>query len=361
MSMACVYLSAMFSVWLIGHYGLNERYRSKVITVVSLGAIFAIIFAISGFRTGIGDTYFYKHSYKLIGQKIEAISVGGALLGTEFEIGFRLLIIGLNLLTSDPQSMVLLCAFITNAFNLHSIYRYAKPFELGIYLYFATVIFYVTMNGMRQALVASLFFWGVKFIIKGEWKKYMVLVLFLYFFHTSALFLIPVYFIARHKAWGKFFWKMLIGSILFFIIFPVIRPIMVIGLQGSRYVAYGNDMASGGQSVNLIRVLIMLVPLVLAFFERKRLAEQWPDSNVFIFMSLLNFIFIFWSVQYLYFYRVCIYFELFNLALIPRTIACMEKKKGICLYLYLIVFYFVFAYYQVAVCWGERFSNLLFK
>lgn len=361
MSMAMVYLSAMIVVWLIGHYGLNNQYRSRAITYMSLMTIFTILLIISAFRTGIGDTYFYKHIYELIGTNLANSSLGEVITSFDHERGFYTGIALLNMISTDPQLLVIVCAVITNALNLYDIYKFARPFELGIYLYFATVIFYVTMNGMRQALVASIFFWGVRYIIRGEWKKYLILILLLSNLHTSALLLIPVYYIARHEAWGDFFWKVFTGGVIVFIIFPIIKPVIVMILQDTQYAVYGNDMAQGGESVNLLRVLVMLVPPSLAFTVRKELAKQWKESHIFIFMSMLNFIFILWSIQYLYFYRVCMYFEVFNLALMPRVISCMDKQKGMCIYVYLIICYFIFAYYQVAVCWGEKFSNILFK
>ncbi len=360
MTMAQVYLPMMFIFLIIGHYGVNSRYQSKWVVGLSLVTIWISLFIISGFRTGIGDTYFYKHTYKHIGKMLHQMPLQQVLATFDGEQGFYYMIVFLNFITADPQILVLVCALVTNTLNLHSIYKYARPFELGIYLYLATLIFYVTMNGMRQTLVASVFFWGVQFIIRGKCLPYMIMILVLTLFHSSAVLLVPVYFIARHKAWGKFFWKVCAVGLIVFMIFPVIRPIVVSVLSDTKYAVYGADMASGGEGVSLIRVAVMLVPLVLAYLVKEELETKWKDSHIFVYMSLLNFIFMLWGIQYLYFYRVCIYFEIFDLALLPRIIGCLKKKMAQCAYIALIIFYAVFAYYQVAICWGEKFSNLLF-
>ncbi|MBP3909529.1 MAG: hypothetical protein J6D33_11430, partial [Turicibacter sp.] len=44
----------------------SERYKKlKIIILLAVVSIFVIV---SGTRTGIGDTYFYKHSYELLAQ-----------------------------------------------------------------------------------------------------------------------------------------------------------------------------------------------------------------------------------------------------------------------------------------------------
>lgn len=359
MGMANIYLPTMFIVWLIGHYGINSKYQSRVLVYMSLAIIFGILFFISGFRTNIGDTYFYAHSYKLLGEKMQYIPLKEILESFTGEKGFNYMQVAMNLVTPDPQILILVCAFITNALNLHSIYKYTKPFEMGIYLYFATVIFYVTMNGMRQALVAAVFFWGVRYIIKGKWLPYMIMIVILATFHSSALLLLPVYFIVRQKAWGKTFWITCGIGLLFFIAFPVLKPFVVNILQDTSYGEYGSDMVQAEKGVNLVRVLVMLVPPLLAYSVREKLSETWEESSIFIYMSVFNFLFMLLGVQYLYFYRVCVYFELFNLALLPRVLSCIEKRKANALYVYMIVFYFLFAYYQVVMSWGEPYSNRL--
>lgn len=363
MLMETVYMYSMFAVLLIGHYGVNNKVRSKALVGFSLTFIFLIIFVIAGFRTGIGDTYFYKHSYTIVGNYLTAGNTEAIQQLFADEIGFNALLVLLNYISRDPQLLVIVLAFITNGLNLSAIYKYSRPFELGIFLYFATVIFYVTMNGMRQALVASLFFWGIQFILKKKWMPYFCMAFILCLFHTSAVILIPVYFLGYFKAWGKMYWAIAGFFLAATTCFKPIMPKVVELLEGGRFDAYAQDMAGGADGVNIIRIAVMFVPLILAYVVKDELREQWAESDFFLFMSLLNCGFMLLGGQYLYFYRVCIYFELFNLALLPRIIGCMKERLARLTYVYLVVCYSLFCYYQVAgPAWGGlRFSNILFN
>ena len=148
--MTTVYLGAMFTAYIIGFVGVYNKYKASTLTKVS---VFTIFFVISGFRSpsSIGDTYFYSHSYRLL--------VQNPILNSDAkDIGFNVLMLLLTKISADPQILIILTAFITNIFIILALYRYGKPFELSVFLYFGTVIYYVTMNGIRQSMVAAILF-----------------------------------------------------------------------------------------------------------------------------------------------------------------------------------------------------------
>lgn len=393
----------MFTSLVLAHVGINNRVRSKAVVGLTLLIIYGILFIFAGFRSGIGDTYFYKHTYVGVGKALhkedleERIKNGEGIHAEELadvqrilsaqmniedekqenqedqeveertkfkldgEVGFNLLMSGLNRISPDPQLLIIVTSFLTNLFNLTVLYKYSKPFELGIFLYYATVIFYVTMNGLRQALVASVFFFAQRWIIDRQWKKYFLLIAVLTTFHTSAFLLFPIYFLGGKKAWNKVFWTITAIGILCVTAFKPMMPTIVGILEGSKYNAYAQDMMSAGAGVNIVRVMVMLVPLVLAYMVKDELAKLPKETDFYLYMSLLNFLFILLGTQYLYFYRICIYFELYNLLLIPRIVTCFSKAKANALYVYIIIFYALFCYYQVAIAWGgEKYINVLF-
>jgi len=214
------------------------------------------------------------------------------------------------------------------------------------------------MNGIRQSIAGVIAFWAVKYIIKKDWFRYFLTVLIASTFHQSVLLMLPIYFLARKKAWSKAFWMVLGISVGLVAVFRPFLGIIVSLLEKTSYADYGRDMLNNSTSTNILRVFIALVPLVLAYFVRDRLREDWPESNIFIFMSLFNLIFYMFSTQYLYFYRLCIYFELYNLVLIPRLLAYFPRKRSVAIYIYIIIFYLVISAYQV-FGWGDYYNNVL--
>ena len=353
--MIYVYYGALAITYVIAYLGANSKYNSPVLSRVSKLLIFAVLVIVSGFRSeySIGDTSAYAHSYRLLASNPE-IDIRSR------DAGFGLLMLALLKISDNPQILIFTTAFITNLFIVLTLYKYAKPFELGIFLYFGTVLYYVSMNGIRQSMAGAICFWAVKFILKRDGLKYFLAILVASTFHQSALLLLPVYFLAGKKAWSKTFWAIVGISTGLVVVFRPFIEFFVKLVEKTSYAGYGQDILNNSASTNILRIFVALIPIVMAFIVRDRLQKEWPESSIFIFMSLFNLIFYMFSTQYLYFYRLCIYFDLFNLVLIPRLLAFYPRKKSVMIYAGIIVFYLAFSGYQV-VGWSDYYRNVLFN
>jgi len=347
-----VYYCVLLIVFIVSHIGINDKYSSKFISKFSAVTVFIILVFVAGFRSpySIGDTPFYAYTYRLLAS-------GEANLGYK-DYGFTLLMKLLTGISKDPQLLIFVTSFITNLFIVIGLYKYGKPFDMGIFLYFTTMSYYVTMNGIRQSMVAAILFWAVKYVINNQWKKYFALVLLLSAFHGSAIIFIPLYFLVRKQTWNKTFWITLVAALCIALALrPMLGGIAKV-LENTFYSNYGQDMLTSNLTVNKLRVLVTAVPLVLAYFVRDRMKEDWPEGDVFVYMSLLNFIFMLFSTRYLYFYRLCIYFELFNMVLLPRLLFYFEERKRLALCVYMMVLYILFSGYQV-IGWNDYYRNIL--
>ncbi len=105
----------------------------------------------------------------------------------------------MNFITKDPQIMYFTVAVVTCDFILKGLVEFGRPFELSVFLFLGTYHYYASFNGIRQYMVAAVLFWAVRYVISGSWKRYMSIVLLCSLFHSSALIMIPVYFLVRKK------------------------------------------------------------------------------------------------------------------------------------------------------------------
>lgn len=305
--------------------------------------IMGVLVLVAGLRNNIGDTGAYRHLYKLVGK--------GLVAEGSFETGFMLFLSLLNQLSSNPQLMVFVTALITNCLIIWTLRKYSSIFELQTYLYITSGYYLVTMNGIRQALVAAILFASTRFIIENKFKHYLLITLIMTTFHSSALIMLPVYFIARQEAWSK-------KTMLMFLILPIaflfFKPLMSIifkTIEGSRYASYEGAIMTGGEGGgNVFRVIIAAIPVVIAYFGRNKLKQAWAESNVLVNMSLINLIIMLFSLFNWIFARFTFYFQLYNFILLPyliKTIFDREEKQLI--YYLLVLFYFAFFYYEQAI------------
>jgi transmembrane protein EpsG len=298
--------------------------------------VMACLVIVSGLRSNIGDTFFYKLTYKTNEFYWSDVSL-------KEDYGFIILQILLKKITNDPQLLLFITALITNVCIVIVLYKYARLFELAIYLYITTGAYIVSMNGIRQYLAASILFLGTIFIVKGDWKKYFGIVILASSFHQTALILLPIYFIVRRKAWTNSTMIVLMIGIVFTAFFGQLSTLLFTMMEDTQYGVY-SEFEEGG--ANIIRVIISGLPLILAYLKQDKLRTLWPHIDIIVNMSIIGFVFMVISSQNWIFARFSIYFGLYNLLLIPWIVKLFDNKSQRVFYYLVVVFYFLYHVYE---------------
>ena len=324
--------------------------KNKKAGILFLSLIISIFTLVSGLREGIGDTGMYKHLYGLIGPKYDAN--GG------YEPGFILLLRILKYISTDPQFMLIVTSIIINVSNIVTIYKYTKDayFEIGIFMYITSGYYIVTMNGIRQSLAAAIIFYATTLIVKGKFKTYCIVILLMSTIHTSALIMIPIYFIVRKPAWEKTT-NIIYGlSILgLFLYEPLMNMVMKI-FSDSRYSEYVNFDEGGA---NIIRIAVFIVPVILAYLKRDVIKENWKYGDIFVNINIICLIVMLFSAYNWIFARFTVYFQLYSFVLLPYIIKnCFKGKERRLIYFGLLVCYFMFFYYDQAIVMGMDYESI---
>ena len=322
-------LVSTYMSYFLARIAYEKRYK---VTAIMFSVIVALILI---FVSGM-----YMHSYKLL-SKNPVMPKDGK------DLGFTMISLLLILISSDPQILIFVVALITNLFNVISFNKYKSYLELQVYMYITSGYYIVTMNGMRQCLAAALLFMCVPLIIRGNFKLYCILVIIISMFHGSALMLIPIYFIVREKAWSKKMIIFMIFGMVCVLLYDIMSPIFFKALQSTQYAEYA-DYDAGGSS--FMRVVVNFVPVILAYLKRKELKEVWPESNVFVNMSIINTMFVAAGMFNWIFNRFTLYLQLYNFVLIPFIIKnCFNGKERRMIYFAFMICYFVFFYYEQVI------------
>lgn len=338
-------LVSTFFLGILTRLSYDKRFRMLGIFWVIL--IAAILSLVSGLRNGIGDTVYYMHSYKLIVE-----NPSGFAGDKDFAFGLFCLI--LTNFSSDPQILIFVTAIITNTLNVIVFSKYRSYLELQIFMYITAGYYFVTMNGIRQCLVASVLFLCTKFIINGDFKKYFIIVVIMSTFHGSALIMIPVYFIVRQKAWSKKMIQFMIIAVIGVLMYNIISPIIFKLLQTTQYAGY-SEYTEGGSS--FLRTIINAIPVILAYLKRDSLKENWNESDVFVNIAIINLIFVTFGMFNWIFNRFTLYFQLYNYILVPFIIyKCFKGKER-----RLICFIFIICYFLLFFFENVIFRNMTYR
>lgn len=223
-----------------------------------------------------------------------------------------------------PQQMFFLSALITTSLMVFSIRKYSPVFIFSMFLYITEMSYYSQFNGIRQCMAGAIMMFGFKFLLKGEFKKYLMLTLFASTVHTSALFLIPIFFIVRQKPWSK---KILCLCCLFLVGTIFFTDIANVLVQSDSKYAHYFDLSGGYSSygVKPIRVVVSAVPLLISLLFYPSLSKS-KFNQILINFSLLNFLFMFIATQNVALSRMNMYLSVYNIFLIPQFIT-LEKSK----------------------------------
>lgn len=239
-------------------------------TTGSIIAIFIVFVFVTGLQSGFGDTTSYKSQFinleYIFPSSITEVWDAKAPL-------FQIFMSIIKRFTSDPQWLLFIVAIITNLFVCLMLKKSCYSVSIACYFYICMGLSLWSMNGIRQYIVATLLFLCHKLIIEGKPIKWFLLLFVCFFFHTSVVFLIPVYFLYRSKPWSK-------RMITFVIV------ILIIGVFYTRFSDTFFDIAHGTvfeeyehqvdevASTKIIRVLFMMIPAVLSFIYKKQIEEE---------------------------------------------------------------------------------------
>ncbi|WP_025691361.1 EpsG family protein [Paenibacillus zanthoxyli] len=303
----------------------------------------AILFCIvSGLRKNIGDTEMYIHSYLTDDFTWQYV-------WTNDDIGFNIFQKILKMYTNDPQYMILITAVITNILIIMMLYKYARLFELGVYIYITSGAFIVSMNGIRQYLATSIVFAATKYLFEGNWKKYIPVVLFASLFHQSALILIPIFFIVRRKAWTASTLLLLGVAVLIVFGYSQFSEVLFSAIKDTQYGVY-QTLSEGG--ANIVRVAFFGLPLVIAYLGRKKLSATFPDIDIIVNMSLIGFVLMLVATQNWIFARLAIYFTLYQILLTAWMVKAFRRKDQKLVYLVILIVYLIYFFYENVITLG---------
>ena len=213
------------------------------------------------------------------------------------------------------------------------------------------------MNGMRQFLVASIFFAIVPLLLNKKFIPFLIISLILISFHTSALIAIPVFILALGKPMNKRTFLMMGGILLAIIFIDQFSDLLNDTLQNTNYQASASEITDreSDDGTNILRALFYSIPAILALFFRKKIPSDAPQIiNYSVNMSLMTMAFYFLSVAMsgIYLGRIPIYFSLFNYILLPWEIKTFfDKDTRKIVFVIVIIVYIIFYLYQMYT-WG---------
>lgn len=319
----------------------------------------AVLVFVSGFRAGIGDTASYKQSFTELPTSFSSYLSTMKLKG-DWGFDFVSMLIKVYI-KNDPQVMIFFWSFVIVVCAFIALYRYSCWFELSVFLFITTGVYLTYMNGIRQSAASAVLFLAFPLIYKRKWYLYFPLILLVGQLHKSAYIFFLLYFVVNRKAWGKATAIILAIGVLLFISYPVTGSMLAKALQESQYAQYGSALTSTGSGANMIRPMVMFVPVFLSFVGRRVLIKQEKFFNILVNFSVINMIFMLLATKFWIYARLNMYFSPYMILLLCACLRYIftESSKKI-IYILCLVCYGLYYWYEMYISLGYNASYVHF-
>ena len=256
--------------------------RQQMYNRVCILSIFIILFALSACRLNVGNDY---------AKYVEFMHLVNCDAYVPTEIGFNA-VVKLIYGVSGFENYLLvfaLYAFVTGLIFLLAMYEQSDDFPLTFFLFMTLGYYFQTFSTVRYYLALAAALYSMKFVLRGQWGRFAVLVLLGSTFHKSLLVVIPLYFLAS-LPWKK--WQLALAA-LFSTTFLFLQD-FYLKVVVFLYPTYEDtEYLEGGTSyINILRCLAVLIFAGLVLRMERRAGEDNlttdEDDRRFWFYFYLN-------------------------------------------------------------------------
>ena len=332
----CLFLSNQIEIK-CGRYSNIQEGIKKSKTVWILYVILVLILVVfSGVRTTYNDTETYMESYKFL-------NTGEINLFTLFKpyggfIIFETLL--KKFISENPQTLILISSLVVNVIFLYFYAKYSKYFMLTVFSYLILGTYIFSMAGIKQIMAMSISLFAIEALLNKNYGKFLIWLLIAMTFHPYiiCLVIIPLF---KEGVWNRKIIITIVGVILVVANLEILLNLA--GMIGKDYTI--EEMTN--YTVNPMRVMIEMIPVVFSAWCRKRINKQNNEMlNMSINMMVINALMISLGLflNPIYFARIGTYFSVLNAIAIPTMLNVMyqgneHRRVNILIY---YSFYFVY-------------------
>lgn len=348
MGMVVYVIQDKYSIAAIGPSADEYQQRTRTVKFLTFIMLGYIVFW-AAIRNGVVDTREYILSYEALDSNSNFIDIFSKTDGSYDDKAplFKAYQLFLKKLGLNWHWYLGSVAVFSGLCIYYGVSKYSDNVALSCFIFIADMEFYWLFNGIRQFVVVAMFFATFRLLAEKKLVKFLLFVFVMYFIHTTAIVLIPIYFIANMKNWSWGIFTCIFITIVVVLLFPNQVNIWI----DNAFSDYGYlEAVENDDGANILRVVVALVPPTLAFIYRKEIREyNNPYVNAMVNFSLITAgLYAVATVSSgIFIGRLPMYTETFNILLLPFIIhQIVPKKVKPIIYVCCIVGYLLFFHLQ---------------
>ena len=288
--------------------------RQQMCNGVCLLSVFLILFLLSAFRQNVGNDY---------AKYVEFMHLVNCDAYVPTEAGFNLLVKIIYGLSGFENYLLVFAvyAFVTIFLFLLAIYEQSDEFPFTYFLFMTLGYYFQSFSTVRYYLALAIALYSMKFVIRKQWGRFILLVVLGSFFHKSLLVILPLYFLAS-LTWKK--WQLvLIGFFCTTFLFLQDFYLQVVVFLYPTYEE--TEYLEGGTSyINILRCIAVLAFSLLYY----RKSIQGNRTMQFYFYLNLGALVLYVFCSFLpIISRIGYYLTISHILFLPALIRETENEK----------------------------------
>jgi hypothetical protein len=267
--------------YIMGTAAAHDRQLAR--NLVAETAVFILLTGVSACRIAVGNDYWpYRFNFRLIAQERYVSS----------EIGFNLIVKGMQKLFGYDNYLPIfaLFSFITVLFFALALHAQASDYAFSLFLLMTGGYYFNSLNSVRYYMALAIAMYAMKYVLRGEYGKFILWIVLGSAFHKSIFLVIPVYLLAIWLAGRKLKkWHYAAGGafILFVILFGqnIVREIIFYFYPYYRDSAFDNGQIS---YINIAKCAAVLILCALCF--KMSLSMECRANRFYFFLNVAGLV-----------------------------------------------------------------------
>ena len=206
----------------------------------------------------------------------------------------------------------------------------SEQYTFSILLFIFILNYFNPFNGVRQGIAVGLLFYAYYMLLKKrKYIKFAIVVIIAFGIHSTALFVLPFFFLSLLKLRNKLIWIIFSGITLSYFVLSSVwqRIIDLFEATGQEKLATDySELEMQGSSFT--RFFVALLPVIIALIFYNRLKAVRDDVDGDIILTMFSAVFMLFSMKSWIFARVAYYFSTSSVLLISKIPHMFEKENN---------------------------------
>ena len=333
---------SVFFMWMACHVK-----RKQKIICLSISLALPVLVAMFRYNNG-ADYLMYLRMMKVAEQSGSSVASFSSL--KDIELGFWSLLKFCGLLWHGQYFLTYgLIALIICGFIYAAIWQNSVNPILSVYLLFATGVYFDGYNALRQYIAVAIIVYAYKYMLKEDFKKYLIAVVIAFVFHYSAVIAIPLYFIRYFKADFKRACLSALGCIVGGMIFYKLVSFILSFTRYKYFLTSVEWEAQTQTSAILFTSVISIITYGYIALKKKTISESF---QVMMNIQVLPWCIALLSMTIPITWRVLYYVLPFEIFYIPAFLQEVKSKNARMVFLSVFI-----VMYTVITIWGMTQNN----